>query len=121
MKFLLDAHISPSVAAAMAQLGSRAVVLPIQNWHEGMYVAQHGESDLPWLRMAGREGWIIVHDDRNTLLRDCALLAREGCEMPGFAVVGHAHRADVGWIARRLVELERRCAKEKPGNVQVFL
>ena len=59
--------------------------------------------------------------DAHISLRDYALLAGEGCELPGFAVVGHAHRADVGWIARRLVELERRCGKEKPGNVQVFL
>jgi hypothetical protein len=55
------------------------------------------------------------------LLRDFALLAREGGDLPGFAVVGHEHRADVGWIARRLLELERRCGREKPGNVQVFL
>lgn len=56
MKFLLDAHISPAVAEAVAQLGSRATVLPIQEWHGGAYVAQHGESDLPWLRVAGQEG-----------------------------------------------------------------
>jgi len=64
---------------------------------------------------------VIVHDDRNTLLRDLARLAEEGGPLPGFAAIGKEHRADVGWIARRLTELERRCRNEKPGNIQIFL
>ena len=121
MKFLLDAHVSPAVVRALAGLGSRAEAPPIRDWHGGAFVAQHGESDLPWLREAGREGWVIVHDDRHTLLRDFARLAEEGGPLPGFAVIGKERRADVGWIARRLAELERRCRDEKPGNIQIFL
>jgi len=35
MKFLLDAHVSPAVARALAGLGCRAEVLPIRDWHGG--------------------------------------------------------------------------------------
>jgi hypothetical protein len=121
MRFLLDHHVSPQVGPAFARLGGRGPVTAMRDWHGGSYVAQHGESDLPWLRIAGREAWIIVHNDRNTLLRDLALLALEGAELPGFAVIDQEHLADIGWIARRLVELERRCAGEKPANIQLFL
>jgi hypothetical protein len=84
-------------------------------------VHQHGESDLPWLRVARGEGWVIVTGDRNTLLGELALLAEEGAALPGFAVVGSERLADIGWVARKLVELETKFAHEKAGNVQVFL
>jgi hypothetical protein len=121
MRFLLDYHISPRVAGAFKRMGGKAEVLPMRDWHGGACVQQHGESDLPWLRVAGREGWVVVTDDRNTLLGELALLWEEGGALPGIAVVGSEHQADIGWIADRLMELEKRLAHEEPGNVQVFL
>lgn len=93
----------------------------MRDWHGGIYVRQHGEGDLPWLRAAGREQWIIVTGDRNTLLSDLALLNEEGGELPGFAAVNPEHLADIGWIARKLAALEKACAKQRACNVQVFL
>jgi hypothetical protein len=120
MKLLLDYHISPRVKAAFARLGGKSELGHMRDWHGGACVEQHGVSDLPWLRVAGREGWVIVTGDRNTLLGELAILAEEGGEMPGFAV-GIAERlADIGWIARKLVELEQKRAREQPSGVQVF-
>lgn len=121
MRFLLDYHVSPQVVRALARLGGKAEVLHMKDWHGGAYVRQYGESDLPWLRVAGREGWVIVTDDRNTLLGELALLFEEGGPLPGVAVIGSEHRSDVGWIARRLLRVEAAFAGEKPANVQVFL
>src|SRR5437764_3414568 len=105
MKFLLDNHISPKVSRAFARLGGKAEILHMRDWHGGDYVAQHGLSDLPWLRVAGREGWVIVTADRNTLLGELALLYQEGGALPEFAIVGTEHQADIGWIARQLRKL----------------
>jgi predicted nuclease of predicted toxin-antitoxin system len=121
MKFLLDYHISPRVAPAFKRMAGKSEVTHMRDWHGGAYVRQHGGSDLPWLRAAGREGWIIVTGDCNTLLGELAILYGEGGELPGFAVVGSEHLADIAWIARRLFELEDRLAKQRPPNVQVFL
>ena len=121
MKFLLDYHISPRVIAAFARLAGKSELVHLRDWHGGAYIEQHGESDLPWLRVAGREAWIVVTGDRNTLLGELTMLADEGGELPGFALVGSEHLADIGWIARRLLELEKKCAREKPSNIQVFL
>ena len=93
----------------------------MRDWHSGNYAAQHGQSDLPWLRVAGMEGWIIVTGDRNTLLGELATLYEEGGTLPGFAVVGSEHQADIGWIARRLLKLVKEFSKVEPANVQVFL
>lgn len=121
MKFLLDHHVSPQVGRAFARLGGKAQVLHLRDWHGGAHVQQHGESDLPWLRVAGREGWVIVTDDRNTLLGEMALLFEEGGPLPGVAVIGAEHRTDIGWLARQLLKVETSCAGKKPANVQVFL
>jgi len=121
MKFLLDAHVSPHVGRAFAELGGKAKVVHMRDWHSGNYVAQHGQSDLPWLRVAGSERWIIVTNDRNTLLGELRALSREGVALPGFAVVASEHQADVGWIARQLLKLEKEFLRTEPANVQVFL
>jgi predicted nuclease of predicted toxin-antitoxin system len=121
MRFLLDAHISPQVAGTFAGIGGKAEVVHLRDWHGGTYVAQHGQSDLPWLRVAGKEGWIVVTNDRNTLLGELALLYQEGGDLPGFAVVGSEHQADIGWIARQLAKLEKAFSRVEPANVQVFL
>ena len=121
MRFLLDAHISPQVARTFAELGGKAEVVHMRDWHGGIFVAQHGQSDLPWLRVAGKEGWIIVTNDRNTLLGELAALYEEGGVLPGFAVVGSEHQADIGWIARQLAKLEKAFSGIELANVQVFL
>ncbi len=121
MKCLLDYHISPRVIAAFSRIRGNSELVHLRDWHGGAYVRQHGESDLPWLRVAGREGWIIVTGDVKTLLGELALLYEEGGTMPGIAVVGSDHLADIGWIARKLGELEKRFASAKAANVQVFL
>jgi hypothetical protein len=74
-----------------------------------------------WLRLAGREQWIVVTGERNTLLSDLALLSEESGEIPGFAAIDHDHLADIGWIARKLRALEKTLGGEKARNVQVFL
>jgi hypothetical protein len=121
MKCLLDYHISPRVIAAFERMDGESEVVHMRDWHGSDYIRQHGEGDLPWLRIAGREGWIIITGDVNTLLGELALLYDEGGTMPGFAVVGSEHLADIGWIARKLVDLEKKFAHTKAGNVQVFL
>ena len=121
MKCLLDYHISPRVMAAFEGLGGKSELVHMRDWHGGAYIRHHGEGDLPWLRVAGREGWIIVTGDVNTLLGELAVLSEEGGTMPGFAVVASEHLADIGWIARKLVDLEKKFARAKAGNVQVFL
>ena len=121
MKCLLDYHISPRVIGAFHRIGGKSELVHMRDWHGGAYIQQHGEGDLPWLRVAGHESWIIVTGEVNTLLGELALLYQEGSTMPGFAVVGSDHLADIGWIARRLAELEGRFAQEKAGNVQVYL
>lgn len=121
MKFLLDYHISPRVIAAFERLAGKSQLVHLRDWHGGAYVEQYGESDLPWLRVAWTEGWIIVTGDRNTLLGELALLSDEGGHMPGFAVVSAERLADIGWVARKLAELEKKFSREKAANVQVFL
>jgi PIN domain-containing protein len=121
MKCLLDYHISPRVIAAFDRLGGKSELVHLRDWHGGSYIRQHGQGDLPWLRVAGREGWIIVTADVNTLLGELVLLYQEGGAIPGFAVVGSGYLADIGWIARQLVDVERKFARAKAGNVQVFL
>ena len=121
MKFLLDHHISPKVIGAFARLGGKAEIVHMQDWHGGAYIAQHGQSDLPWLRVAGEEGRVIITDDRNTLLGELVLLYQERRALPGVAVVGTEHQADIGWIARQLRRLEDRFSGTEPANIQVFL
>lgn len=121
MKFLLDYHISPRVIPAFQRIGGKSGIVAMRDWHGGAFIQQHGESDLPWLRIAGREGWVIVTDDRNSLLGELASLYEEGGALPGFAVVGSAHQADIGWIARRLLKVEETFAGQKPAHIQVFL
>lgn len=121
MKFLLDHNISPKVAAAFARLGGKSEILALRDWHGGRYLVQHGQGDKPWLQVAGTEGWVIVHNDPNSLLSDLAVMAAERRRCPGFAVVGK-RVADVGWIARQLASLESRIGpKEPPQNVQIWL
>jgi PIN like domain len=121
MKFLLDHPISPNVARAFARLRGRSEVVHMRDWHGGKYIAQHGESDLPWLRVAGREALVIITGDRRTLLCELALLHEQGGVLPGFAIVGAEHQADVGWSARRLLKLENRFSGGPASNIQVFL
>ena len=70
---------------------------------------------------AGREGWIIVTRDVNTLLGELVSLCDEGAPMPGFAVVASERLADIGWIARKLAAMEKKFVRVKACNVQVFL
>ncbi len=121
MKFLLDYHVSPRVVEAFRRIGGRSEVVHMAHWHGADYVQQHGSGDLPWLRVAGQEEWVVVTGDRNTLLGELFLLHEEGGQLPGFAAIDSEHLADIGWIARRLAEVEKRFAREKPANVQVFL
>ena len=121
MKCLLDYHISPRVIAALKRIGGKSELVHMRDWHGGAYVRQHGEGDLPWLRVAGREGWIIVTGDVNTLLGELVSLCDEGGPMPGFAVVASERLADIGWIARKLAAMEKKFVRVKACNVQVFL
>jgi len=121
MKCLLDYHISPRVIAAFERMGGKSELIHMRDWHGGAYIRQHGEGDLPWLRVAGREGWVIVTGDVNSLLGELALLSDEGGPMPGFAVVASEHLADIGWISRRLLVLEKNFGRAKAANVEVVL
>jgi hypothetical protein len=76
---------------------------------------------LPWLRVAGREGWIVVTGDRHTLLGELVLLVKEGQPSPGFAIVGAERLADIGWISRKLAQLESRLSDQRAADIQVFL
>ena len=100
MKCLLDYHISPRVIAALKRIGGKSELVHMRDWHGGAYVRQHGEGDLPWLRVAGREGWIIVTGDVNTLLGELVSLCDEGGPMPGFAVVASEQRSIVNGALR---------------------
>lgn len=121
MKLLIDANLSEDLLASFRRLGGRAEILHLRQWHGGSLVDQHNQSDVPWLRLAGGEKWVVVTDDRNTLLGDLGLLSRQGGPNPGVAIVPKGRQRDIGWIARKLLLLEAECKGLSASEIQRWL
>jgi hypothetical protein len=120
LRLLLDEHISPKVAIAVASKCPGLEVLPLKAWHDGQLL---GVPDADWLPLVFDEGLTLVTYDRASitpLLRD---LAEQGLDHGGVVFIDDRTIAqrDLGGIVRALCLLWRRSGKEEWKNRVEFL
>jgi hypothetical protein len=64
LSFLLDEHVSPDVAVIVRRLRPEIPVVPLLDWHDGLWI---GQTDEEILRAANLEGLSLVTYDQRTI------------------------------------------------------
>jgi hypothetical protein len=102
LKFLLDEHISPSVAAGLRRV--KASVTSMPEWENGAFL---GQDDATCLREAAAQGLVLVTYDRRTIPPLLKLWAETGYSHAGVIFVDEKtiSPADIGGLVRALTML----------------
>lgn len=111
LRFLLDEHISPVVAAGLRRRGRRTpFVIGLAEWHAGKFL---GAPDETFLDAAATERLTLVTYDRRTIPPILRAWAEEGRRHGGVVFIDEKtiSPADSGGIARALQSLWRRAGK----------
>ncbi|MCC7020283.1 MAG: DUF5615 family PIN-like protein [Ardenticatenales bacterium] len=104
LSFLLDEHLSPSIATAVKATRPTIAIQALQTWRAGNYLAA---DDAAILRAAAADGITIVTFDLRTIPPLLRAWTEQGVAHGGVIFV---HRqsirpSDVGGIARALVQV----------------
>ncbi|HEY9869782.1 MAG TPA: DUF5615 family PIN-like protein [Candidatus Obscuribacterales bacterium] len=107
LAFLLDEHISPTVAAKLVARRPEMVVYSLSSWEAGAYL---GAPDWDVL-LAARAGLLtLVTYDQRTLVPLLRLLAEHGLKHTGVVLIDERtiHPARIGDLVRALEQLWER-------------
>lgn len=86
LRFLLDEHISPTVADRLAARRPGLVVYALSTWRSGVYL---GASDPEILAAANDGGLTLVTYDQRTIVPLIKLLGDHGLRHGGIVLVDH--------------------------------
>jgi hypothetical protein len=120
LRLLLDEHISPSVARAVATKCQGLVILPLRAWHDGELL---GTPDPEWLPLASREGLTLVTYDRASITPPLRGFADQGVDHGGVVFIDDRTIAqrDIGGIVQALCALWHASGKNEWRNRVEFL
>jgi len=106
LKFLLDEHISPEVAAGLRRRNRSFVVHALVEWEEGNFL---GQEDSACLREAVVQGLTLVTYDRRTIPPLLKVWAETGRKHGGVVFVDEKSisPADLGGLVQALAELQK--------------
>jgi len=120
LKFLLDEHISPTVADGLRRRSRLAVVYCMTEWEEGEFL---GQQDSYCLQQAAAQGLTLVTYDRRTISPLLKIWAEEDREHGGVIFVDEKtlSPSDIGGLIRALSKLLRNSSAWDWTNRVCFL
>jgi hypothetical protein len=120
LRYLLDEHISPAVAASVKALRAEIDIVSLPLWEEGTYL---GAPDDVLLRAAHAAGRTLVTFDQHTIVPLLRAWGQGGSAHGGVVFISSATYAvtDVGGIARALVRLWEDEGAQDWSDVALYL
>ena len=120
LKFLLDEHISPDVAAGVRRRNPSIKIFALVEWDGGNLI---GRDDAACLTAAAAQGLTLVTYDRRTIPPLLKTWAEEGRSHSGVVFIDEKtiSPADIGGLVRALVELDKIARKRKWTDRVAFL